>query len=106
MGEKSECKEEGVSNTDPCSVIHNGSPAGESPMGNMQQCDAKTDKEKVTPFMLDPLPDGQCQGDSFAADGGSTCFAPWVYCTDAACGEPEDKDGVLIAKCLCWMPEK
>mmetsp|Transcript_3884 Transcript_3884/g.11560 ORF Transcript_3884/g.11560 Transcript_3884/m.11560 type:complete len:231 (-) Transcript_3884:265-957(-) len=58
-------------------------------------------------FVLDPLPDGKCQGDSFAAHGGQTCIAPWVYCTDARCDSNlTDKNGVLVAKCLCWMPEK
>jgi len=59
------------------------------------------------PFNLDPLPDGKCQGDSFAAHGGQKCYAPWVYCTDARCDSHlQDKNGVLIAKCLCWMPKK
>jgi len=63
--------------------------------------------ELPLPFMLEALPDGKCQGDSFADKGGQTCNAPWVYCTDARCDSTlQDKNGVLIAKCLCWMPKK
>jgi len=62
--------------------------------------------ELPPPFMLDALPDGKCQGDSFVDKGGELCIAPWVYCTDANCDSNlKEKNGVLVAECDCWMPK-
>jgi len=63
--------------------------------------------ELPPPFSLKSIDEkGACQLDSFNG-GGETCHAPWVYCTDARCDSNVwDNKGVLVATCLCWMPQK
>jgi len=68
------------------------------------QAPPTTTQPEASPFKLGPWPNATCSGDAFT-DGGIPCIAPWVYCTDARCdSNTKVKDGVLVAECLCWMP--